>query len=80
MDGKEIRMDHGESFRLQVRDFVSKSERVPNDDHLFNNLFVKNFPSEDFGEIDLRRMFEQFGELMSVKIDQSKAFGFVAFR
>merc|ERR1719498_791838 len=80
MDGKEIRMDSGQSFRLQVKDFVTKSERVPKDDLLFNNLFVKNFPSQDFGEPGLRRLFEPFGELMSVKVDDSNQFGFVAFR
>jgi polyadenylate-binding protein len=45
----------------------------------FNNLFVKNLPSE-FLEEDLRKVFEAFGPLISVKLDESKAFGFVAFK
>lgn len=35
-------------------------------------------PSE-FSEDDFRKVFEAFGPLVSVKIDDSKAFGFVAF-
>jgi len=40
---------------------------------------VKNFPSSEFTEDDLRKLFESFGTLVSVKLDESKAFGFVAF-
>lgn len=51
MDGKEIKMDDGVTFTLSVCDFISRSERVPKDDiEVFNNLYVKNFPSQDYTE------------------------------
>lgn len=34
----------------------------------FNNLFVKNFPREDFTSEDLQKMFEPFGEIVSCKV------------
>lgn len=46
---------------------------------MFNNLYVKNFPNSEYAEADLRKAFEAFGPIVSVKIDQSSAFGFVAF-
>lgn len=46
---------------------------------LFNNIFVKNFPSQDYTSDDLRKLFESFGPIISCKIDESKAFGFVCF-
>lgn len=59
---------------------MSKSERVPSStEDTFNNLFVKNFPSSEFTEDDLRKIFETFGTLVSVKLNESRAFGFVAF-
>lgn len=49
-----------------------------------NNLYVRNFPTT-WGEVELRAMFEGFGELGSIKIimgedGQSKGFGFVCFK
>jgi len=64
------------NFTISVKVFISKAERPSNDS--FNNLFVKNFPS-DFSDDLLRKTFEPFGSLISVKIDESRAFGFVAF-
>ncbi len=58
--------------------FITKAERQPQEDSC-NNLFVKNFPNAEFSEDDLRKTFEVFGSLSSVKLDDSKAFGFVAF-
>ena len=46
---------------------------------MFNNLYVKNFPNSEYTEAELRSAFEAFGLIVSVKIDQSNAFGFVAF-
>ena len=78
MDGKQISL-HGEvTFTLQAQIFISTAERAPKTDQ-YNNLFVKNFPSVDFSEDDLRKLFEIFGPLCSVKIDESRVFGFVAF-
>lgn len=80
MDGIEISLSEDVKFTLTVSDFVSKSERLPKDQQeaAFNNLFVKGFP-EDFSEEDLCAKFAAFGELQSVKLDQSGKFGFVAF-
>lgn len=61
-------------------DFVAKSERaLQQQAEVFNNLFVKNFPNDDFSEDDLRQVFQQFGRIASIKIDESHQFGFVAF-
>jgi hypothetical protein len=49
MDGKEISLDDTTSFTISVQVFISKTERDPKKDE-FNNLFVKNFPSESFTE------------------------------
>lgn len=51
----------------------------------FNNLYVKNFPCEDFSDNDLRQIFEKYGEITSsiVMRDEnmkSKGFGFVCFK
>lgn len=57
MDGKEISLENGQTFTINVCDFVSKSERVPKDSpEQFNNLFVKNFP-DNFTEEDLCSKF-----------------------
>ena len=34
----------------------------------FNNLFVKNFPHQNFSEEDLKTRFEKFGEILSIKV------------
>lgn len=34
----------------------------------FNNLFVKNFPHQNFSEDDLKTRFEKFGEILSIKV------------
>ena len=77
MDGKEISFG-ANTFTISVQVFISKTERDSKKDE-FNNLFVKNFPSASFTEDELRNTFEAFGPLLSLKIDDSKAFGFVAF-
>lgn len=48
-----------------------------------NNLYVKHFP-DNFTEDDLKKLFEEYGEITSVLIsrddnDRSKGFGFVCF-
>jgi RNA recognition motif-containing protein len=52
-------------------------------DNMRNNLYVKNFP-KDFNELDLRKLFEKYGEITSTLISRdekgiSKGFGFVCF-
>lgn len=48
------------------------------------NLFVRNIP-RDFGEGEMRMLFERFGEVLSTKVvadpqtNQSRGFGFVSF-
>lgn len=78
MEGKQL--ESGET--LTVRVFVPKNER-PQQAEPFNNLFVKNFPASDSGEpyteVELRRVFEGFGPIVSAKVDDSGKFGFVCF-
>ena len=41
---------------------------------------MKNFPSKEFSDEDLRKAFEPFGNITSCKVDEvSHAFGFVCF-
>lgn len=65
MDGKEISIPNSDiKFTLMAKEFVSKTERVPvKEVDVFNNLYVKNFPSKDYTEEELRKTFETFGKL-----------------
>ena len=56
-----------------------------------NNIYVKRFPKENFTQEDLKKLFEVYGELVSVLVapdntdkdndkDKNKGFGFVCFR
>lgn len=52
-----------------------------------NNIYVKHFPKETFNEEDLRKLFSQFGELVSTMVapdpnhpKANKGFGFVCFK
>lgn len=74
MDGKEISQD-----RIQVCVFKPASERRQQSKDQFNNIFVKNFPVANFTSDDLRKIFEPFGPIVSCKVDESQAFGFVSF-
>jgi hypothetical protein len=62
MDGKQISLKKNQNdevpitFNLRVKVFISKTEREPKPD-LFNNLFIKKFPSKDFSEDELRKIF-----------------------
>lgn len=49
-----------------------------------NNIYVKHFPKEKFGDEDLKKLFEKYGEIKSAIIlrdnnGNSKGFGFVCF-
>lgn len=51
----------------------------------FNNLYVKNFPTPNIEDHDLREMFSKYGEISSAIIMRdeqgaSKGFGFVCFK
>ena len=78
MNGKQLDAEH----TLKVAVFVPRSERqlAP---ETFNNLYVKNFPASDSGEVysdaDLRKVFESYGPIASCKVDDSGKFGFVSF-
>jgi RNA recognition motif-containing protein len=78
MDGKSISLSDSESFTLRASLFLAKAERDQKHNE-FNNLYIKNFPTPDFSEDDLRQLFQPFGALSSVKIDSSGSFGFVSF-
>lgn len=81
MDGKQISLpnESEKSFTLKVSVYIPVQDR-PQAKDLFNNLYVKNFPSKDFSDEDLRRAFESFGTITSCKVDEaSRAFGFVCF-
>lgn len=80
MDSKVISLSADVNFTLRVAIFLSKTEREVKSDE-FNNLYVKNFPAGcDFGEAELSKLFEPFGALASVKISESRQYGFVAFK
>lgn len=62
----------------------TEGERLPG-----NNLYVKNFPKKpdesDFSDDDLRKLFEEFGDIVSAVVmkdaeGKSKGFGFVCFK
>ena len=79
MDGKVVSLSDDVNFTLRVAIFLSKTEReVKNDE--FNNLYVKNFPTDTTSEDDLRKLFEPFGTLLSVKLSETRQYGFVAFK
>lgn len=49
----------------------------------FTNVYVKNF-GEDFSDEDMKKLFEPFGEIQSMKVmrtedGKSRGFGFVSF-
>ena len=49
----------------------------------FTNVYVKNF-GEDFTDEDMKKLFEPFGEIQSMKVmrtedGKSRGFGFVSF-
>ena len=58
-------------------------EQLGDQPRKFTNVYVKNF-SEDMTEDDLRKLFEPYGDIQSLKImchedGRSKCFGFVSF-
>lgn len=52
-----------------------------------NNIYVKRFPKENYTQEDLKKLFEAYGELISVMVapdnedkTKNKGFGFVCFK
>lgn len=84
MDGKQVTLEGDEAaepkqFTLKAAVFIPHTERTQTRDQ-FTNLFVKNFPTKETSDEDLKKMFEVFGPVTSCKMDQtSRAFGFVCF-
>lgn len=80
MDGREI-----EGCKLSVNEFVTKLDRTgTTKPRCSPNLYVKNFPSQDFTEQQLAETFSAFGSLTNVCIMRdsegvSKQFGFTCF-
>uniref|UniRef100_A0A7S2THB5 RRM domain-containing protein n=1 Tax=Lotharella oceanica TaxID=641309 RepID=A0A7S2THB5_9EUKA len=72
-----------DGHKLSVAPFQPKKERSGS---ITTNLYVKNFPVEDFGDKELQEMFEKYGEISSLKIERnpdtkvSKGFGYVDFK
>lgn len=72
--------------KIYVANFLPRVQRGGNDssEPAYNNLFIKNF-GDDMTDEKLRKMFEPFGEITSVKVElnaesKSKGFGFVCYR
>ncbi|CAH8589035.1 unnamed protein product [Dicrocoelium dendriticum] len=69
---------------VYVGKFIPSSDRKTNSGKpRFNNIYVKNFPS-DTDDDKLREMFSEFGEIKSCCVEKdaegkSKGFGFVCF-
>ena len=84
MDGKQVTLDRNHSdepqqFTLRATVYVSAAERPQTRDQ-FTNIFVKNFPTKDTTDEELKKMFEVFGTVTSCKMDEAtKGFGFVCF-
>jgi len=61
---------------------LKKGERS-DQNRQFNNLYVKNFPKEDFEDKDLKALFEKYGSVKSAVVMKNKegkpTFGFVCF-
>ncbi|XP_062213774.1 uncharacterized protein LOC133914768 [Phragmites australis] len=70
--------------QLHVATFIRKSERSPNNDDKYTNLYMKNV-DDDITEELIKLKFSQFGSIVSVKImrrddGSSRGFGFVSFK
>ena len=69
-----------------VGKWMSRKERIEqlgDAPRKFTNVYVKNF-GEDFCDEDMKKLFEPFGEIQSMKVmrtedGKSKGFGFVSF-
>ena len=65
--------------KISVAVHSKKDEREAQSEK-FTNLFVRNLPS-NYTEPQLRSLYQEFGEINSVTMDQSKAGqGFVSFK
>jgi len=72
--------------KIFVGHFIPRNQRTNQGggDRAFNNLFIKNF-GKDMDISRLKIMFEEFGEVTSVKVEidetgASKGFGFVCYK
>jgi polyadenylate-binding protein len=79
MNGKKV----GDK-EVVVERFMKRGDRTAGEVR-FNNLYVKDFPIENFTEKDLSDLFSQYGDILSAKImtdeaGKSKGFGFVCFK
>ena len=78
--------DTCDESKLSVSEFVPKLDRVgTTKQRCSTNLYVKNFPRDDYTEKELQELFEPFGEIVSVAVmrdDERKCknFGFVCFK
>ena len=55
--------------RLHVCEYVNKLDRVgTTKPRCSTNLYIKNFPHENFTNDELRSKFEQFGQLVNVHV------------
>lgn len=68
---------------IQVMGYI-KTVKASTGQHVFNNLYVKNFPNPAFEEGDLYDIFSKYGVISSVALmrdenNKSKGFGFVCF-
>lgn len=91
MNGKDLSEE--EDAKLEALETLSVCEFIPKADRngvqqpkCGTNLYVKNFPENDFGDQELRERFEVFGEIASAAVmrddssGSSKGFGFVNFK
>ncbi|RWS27574.1 E3 ubiquitin-protein ligase RNF14-like protein [Leptotrombidium deliense] len=63
---------------------ITVEQFVPKKDRDFKNVFVKNFKDEIANEEELTRMFQRYGEIISVKVERNprgecKGYGYVCF-
>lgn len=82
MDGKQLSSESIVKVQKYIRPVDSKNSGAS---QLFNNIFVKQFPTPDFTDSHLQDLFSNFGEIVSSVIMKNQAgeslgFGFVCFK
>lgn len=80
---QELNNSELKGYKLQVEKYLAKNRRGA--ERIFNNLYVKEIPKENFGDKELEGLFSKFGRILSAKVmyeldgTTSRGFGFVCF-
>jgi RNA recognition motif-containing protein len=66
--GETLRVTRYETPERKPAKISSASGNLLSVHSNFNNLYVKNFPSTDFSDADLRELFAKYGEISSAVV------------